>query len=74
MQQTPLTNALEGAPMTEEDIAMRLDQITKTLRQAGLVYADTPSSLRDQRESGPALFNPLDGLAPMVPSVPQPDR
>lgn len=74
MQQTSLLNALEMPVMQEQNVPMRLDAITEALRKAGLVDADTPASLRGQREAGPALFNPLDGLAPMVTSVPQQDR
>jgi|DEB0MinimDraft_10_1074344.scaffolds.fasta_scaffold42054_3 hypothetical protein len=74
MQDTPLTAALAGQPMSEQDVAMRLEELTTALRMAGLVDADTPANIRQQREAGAAVFNPLDGFAPMVQSVPQPDR
>lgn len=74
MQRTSLSQTLETPGLQEQNIPMRLDEITEALRMAGLVDADTPASLRGRREAGPALFNPLDGFAPMVSSVPQQDR
>jgi len=60
-------------PTTDDEVRERLRQFAAVLREVGLLGASA-ASVGEAREAGPAVRNPLDGLAPNIRSVPQPDR
>lgn len=69
-----MEQSLEPQPISYDDIAGQLEELRKRLESVGLMDSLTPASIRTEREASPQVANPLDGFAPMVRSVPQPDR
>lgn len=65
---------LEPQPLSYDDVEGQLNALRKRLESIGLMDTLTPTSIRTEREASPQVVNPLDGFAPMVASVPQPDR
>jgi hypothetical protein len=65
---------LEPGPLSYDDVSKQLDTLRQRLESIGLLDSQTPASIRNAREASPLPVNPLSGFAPMVRSVPQPDR